>query len=100
MSTLFGNMFEYDGDEPEAELHWEDHWKDMPSYENIKQPEPLITATFKFETEEHFEEFKSLIKEHIYHGGKMFDGIQKKTKKTAWYPLRDKPGMYSYDDES
>ena len=76
---------------------WEEHWKDMPEYNNIKQPDPFITATFKFKNQEDFEEFKALVKEKIYNGAKMFDGMQTKTKKQAWFPLKEKASRYQYE---
>ena len=43
-------------------LSWKEHWVGMPEYNNVKQPEPLITATFKFQNEKDYEEFKALAK--------------------------------------
>jgi len=74
----------------------EEHWINMPEYNNIKQPEPLITATFKFRTEEDYAEFHNKVKELIYGGVKVFDGMQRKDKKQAWYPLNEKASNYEY----
>lgn len=74
----------------------EEHWQDMPEYNNIKQPEPLITATFKFATEEDYNDFHAKVKEYIYGGVKVFDGMQRKDKKQAWYPLKEKASKYEY----
>jgi len=79
---------------------WKEEWKGMPDYNNVKCPDPEITATFKFANKEDFEEFKSLIKKHLYNGAKVFDGMQRKEKKQAWYPLKEKAGNYEYIDES
>ena len=72
----------------------EDHWIDMPEYNNKKQPEPLITATFKFASEADFQLFNDLLKKHVYKTNKIFDGMQTKTKKQAWFPLKEKASKY------
>ena len=74
----------------------EQHWFDMPEYNNEKEKEPLITATFKFKTQEDFDLFNSLLKEHIYKTNKVFDGMQRKDKKQAWFPLKEKASNYEY----
>ena len=68
----------------------------MPEYNNIKQPEPIITATFKFQTQEDFDLFKELIRVHLYNGVRPFDGMQLKEKKNALFPHKDKPSKYKY----
>ena len=35
----------------EEENSWQKEWIGMPEYNNKKQEEPIITATFKFKTE-------------------------------------------------
>ena len=42
-----------------TENDWEKEYIDMPEYNNIKQPEPAITATFKFQNETDFLKFKT-----------------------------------------
>lgn len=79
-----------------GENNWEDEWVGMPSYNNVKQPEPLITATFKFKTEKDFLQFKKIVQKHVYNGAKVFDGMQKKDKKNAWYPHKEKASKYKY----
>ncbi len=74
-------------------------WDDMPEYENKKQPEPEITATFKFRNKEDYDKFHALVKEHIYDGKKVFDGMQKKNKKNAWFPLNEKASNYYYGSD-
>ena len=37
---------------------WKQEWLQMPEYNNVKQPKPLITATFKFRNNEDYEIFK------------------------------------------
>lgn len=74
----------------------DEHWQDMPEYNNINEPPPLITATFKFRNVEDYDKFHALVKEHIYDGVKVFDGMQSKDKKQAWYPLKEKPSKYEY----
>ena len=71
-----------------------DHWIDMPEYNNINEPEAEITATFKFRNINDYEEFKEKAKKYIYDGDKLFDGSQTKTKKQAWYPLKEKASKY------
>ena len=75
---------------------WEEEWKDMPEYHNWQEADPQITATFKFRNEEDFQRFKKIISEHGYDGAKVFDGEQKKDKKQAWFPLREKDRKYYY----
>jgi hypothetical protein len=87
-ASLFDDKYQND---------WKQEWQDMPEYNNIKQPDPLITATFKFATEEDFLKFKSLVQEHIYNGNKVFDGMQKKDKKNAWFPHKEKASKYYYE---
>jgi len=78
----------------------EDHWKGMPEYYNIVEPEPEITATFKFRNEKDYEHFKETVKKHLYDGEKCFDGMQRKGKYQAWYPLKEKASKYRYYDEN
>ena len=75
---------------------WEKEWVGMPEYNNVRQPEPLITATFKFRTEEDYNKFKTLVQEYIFKGEKVFDGMQKKTVKSSWYPHKEKASGYEY----
>jgi hypothetical protein len=79
---------------------WVKHWKDMPEYNNEYLSEALIEATFKFRSKEDFERFKNLVKKHIYNDERVFDGMQRKTKKSAWYPAKEKSSKYLYVDES
>jgi len=37
-----------------------------------------------------------LIKQHLYNGQKVFDGMQRKDKKSTWYPLNVKASKYRY----
>ena len=75
---------------------WEKEWVGMPECDNVKQPQPKITATFKFRNEKDYNEFKDKIKKHLYDNQKVFDGEQKKDKKQAWFPLREKDSKYYY----
>lgn len=75
-------------------------WNDMPEYDNIEEEPPVVTATFKFKTEEDYKKFKELVQKYIYNGERVFDGMQRLDKKTAWYPHKDKSGKYIYTDES
>ena len=78
------------------ENNWEEEWVGMPEYNNVLEPEPFITATFKFRNQEDFDEFNSLIKKHLYEDEKPFDGNQRKTVKSTWYPLKVKPRKFRY----
>ena len=71
-------------------------WVDMPEYDNVKNPEPEITATFKFRNENDYNEFKSLVQKHVYKGKRVFDGNQQINKKHAWFPRLEKPSNYIY----
>jgi len=73
-----------------------DDWINMPEYKNVSQPEPEITATFKFRNKTDFETFNELLKKYVYHTNKVFDGEQEITKKQAWYPLKEKSSKYHY----
>lgn len=68
----------------------------MPEYNNIKEPKPEIIATFKFKNKEDYDEFHKLIKKYLYDGKKVFDGMQRKDRKTTWYPLKEKASKYIY----
>ena len=68
----------------------------MPEYNNKKQEEPIITATFKFKTEKDYLKFKDLVQKYIYNGNRVFDGMQKVDKKNAWYPHKEKASRYEY----
>lgn len=83
--------------------NWEEEWDGMPEYDNVKQAEPLITATFKFRTEKDYLWFKDIVSACLYNEEKVFDGMQSMTHKQAWYPLMEKASNYVYvgdDDES
>ena len=80
----------------EKKNDWKDEWLEMPEYDNIKQPEPFITATFKFRNKNDYDKFHKLIKEKIYKTRKVFDGMQSKEKKNAWYPHKEKASKYKY----
>lgn len=71
----------------------------MPEYNNTKRPEPEIEAKFKFRNKEDYDKFHQLVKKYIYDGVKVFDGMQKKHFKQAWFPLLEKASKYYYDDE-
>ncbi len=89
--SLFENIDDFDIQRSE--------WVDMPEYNNVVEEEPLITATFKFKTEEDYNKFKKLVQEFIYSGDKVFDGMQRYERKTTWYPHKEKSNKYSYIDE-
>jgi len=78
---------------------WQKEWKGMPEYSNQKE-EALLTATFKFRTEEDFNAFMEVVKEKLYDGKRVFDGKQDKDHKSAWFPLGDRPSEMIYVIES
>ena len=75
---------------------WESEWVWMPEYNNSQQPPPFKTATFKFRNEKDYQEFKDLVREHIYNGDRVFNGTQLPNEKQAWYPLPEQPSNYKY----
>lgn len=83
----------------EEQNNVEDHYIGMPEYNNIKVEEPFIKATFKFRNQEDFDFFNNFLKEHLYKEVKIFDGMQRKTVKSTWYPLNEKASKYLYEDE-
>lgn len=88
------NLFGFE--EEEKENDWREHYIDMPEYNNVKQEEPFIVATFKFRNQEDFDKFHNHIKEHLYNGAKVFDGMQGKYKKSTWFPLSLKANKFRY----
>lgn len=89
MKTLFDDFEKLDQNK-----NWEKEWEGMPSYNNVKQEDPLITATFKFRTKEDFDKFHEIVKRELYNNHRVFDGMQRKNKKNAWFPLREKASKY------
>jgi methyl coenzyme M reductase subunit C-like uncharacterized protein (methanogenesis marker protein 7) len=75
---------------------WEEHWVSMPEFNNVVQPKPAFTALFKFRNKNDFDKFHELVKEFIYNNERVFDGMQKKKEKQAWYPLSEKASKYNY----
>lgn len=75
---------------------WEYHWDDMPEYNNDEVIKPEKIATFKFRTESDYIEFMKIVKKELYNGNRVFDGMQKKDEKTAWFPLDNRPSEYVY----
>ena len=75
---------------------WEKEWVNMPEYNNVPQPEPFMTVTFKFRSLEDFKKFNTVIKKTLYNGEKVFDGRQRKTIKSAWYPSLEKAKNFIY----
>ena len=74
----------------------EEEWKGMPEYNNNKTEDPVIVATFKFRTKRDFEEFNNYLRHNLYNGQKVFDGMQKKDKKSTWFPPNEKASKYRY----
>jgi len=88
MNVLFGEEIKNQNKE------WEEEWRGMPEYNNEKQKDPFITATFKFKNQEDFDYFNKFLRENLYNNVKVFDGMQRKDKKSTWYPLTEKPTNY------
>lgn len=75
----------------------EEHYKNLPEYNNVKEGKPVVEVLFRFKSVEDYDEFHKLIKEHLYEGKRVFDGMQKKDKKNTWYPLKEKASKYEYE---
>jgi len=99
MSKYIEQMNLFDVDEYRESNRWEDEWKNMPEYDNTDQPAPMIIAVFKFSSEEDFLKFNGLITKSLFAGKKPFDGMQRKNRKTTWYPHKEKFSNYRYIDE-
>ena len=80
--------------------NWEEHYKELPEYNNKKQEEPFIIAKFKFRNQKDFDEFNELLKKYVYKTNKVFDGMQRKTQKQAWFPLKEKASKYLFIDNN
>lgn len=78
----------------EMPLDVADHYDGMPEYNNVRQADPEITAKFKFRNKEDFDRFAGVVKSELYDGKKVFDGMQKKTEKQAWFPLSPRPSEF------
>lgn len=83
-------------EQSENENDWREHYVGMPEYNNVKQEEPFIVATFKFRNQEDFDKFYKHIKENLYDDAKVFDGMQGKYKKSTWFPLNIKANKFRY----
>ena len=70
------------------------HWLDMPEFNQENEPDPEITATFKFRNEADYQHFKELLKLHVYDGAKFIDGYQEHKRKQSWYPLKEVRSNY------
>ena len=73
---------------------WEEEWVGMPEYNNTEQPAPFIEATFKFRNQEDFDFFNKFLRDNLYQGEKVFDGMQRKHTKSTWFPLKEKAKGY------
>ena len=51
-------------------------WEGMPEFTQHEEPDPVITATFKFRTEEDFDVFKKKVQKHIFNNTGPFRGEQ------------------------
>ena len=80
----------------EIENDCQREWNGMPEYQNVKQEDPEITATFKFRNYKDFKRFETQVKNCLYDGERVFEGKQLKDKKSTWYPLNEKASIYRY----
>lgn len=78
------------------ENDWVKEWVGMPEYNNIESAPPKITATFKFRSQEDFDHFNKFLRDNLYKGEKVFDGMQRKEVKSTWFPLKEKANKYRY----
>ncbi len=74
----------------------EKEWEGMPEYNNVNTPPPAVEVLFRFRTVADFEEFHEFVKEQLYGGQRVFDGMQRKDKKSTWFPLKEKAGGFKY----
>jgi hypothetical protein len=72
----FTDLFEQKKFKTLAEKIWHEEWKMMPEYNNVNEPDPEITLTFKFRNNKDYNEFKELVKKYCYDGQKAIDGQQ------------------------
>lgn len=71
-----------------------DAWKNMPEFKVQHEPKPVTTATFKFETEEDFQEFNNKLLEHkIFEDKKIFS---KQANRECWYPQKRRSPHFEY----
>lgn len=75
---------------------WRREYIGMPEYNNSKFIEPLITASFKFRTEEDFNSFMAVVKKELFQDKRVFDGNQSKELKSTWFPLEPRPSENIY----
>ena len=66
------------------ENSWEKEWEGMPEYNLEVEEKPAISMTFKFKTEEEYQEFKEIVKERLYDGENYLLGMQRQEQKIAW----------------
>ena len=78
------------------ENSWEKEWEGMPEYNLEVEEKPAISMTFKFKTEEEYQEFKEIVKERLYDGENYLLGMQRQEQKIAWDPLKEKRSSFEY----
>lgn len=76
----------------------EDHWINMPEYNNVNRQKPMIVAMIKFRNKEDFKKFSKLTRKHVFNDN-LHWGNFKKNVRVAWYPPFDKASNYVYVDE-
>jgi hypothetical protein len=74
----------------------DEHWKQMPEYNNQKLDDAEITWKFKFRNKDDYQQFKEKVQKYLYDGQKCVDGNQSEKEKQSWYPLIEKTSNYAY----
>ncbi len=77
----------------------EDHWINMPEYNNVNRQKPAIVALFKFKSKEDFTKFNKLMKASIWNGEQLYYGRFKENVRSIWFPPLEKASKYVYVDD-
>ena len=77
---------------------YEKEWVDMPEYNNVNEPDPFITATYKFRNEADYLKFKELAKDAEFTTEESFKE-KLETLKESYFPKK-KVVSESVDSES
>ena len=74
----------------------DEHWKQMPEYNNQELDDAEITWKFKFRNQDDYQQFKDKVQQYLFDGQKCVDGNQSEKEKQSWYPLIEKTSNYAY----
>ena len=74
----------------------DEHWKQMPEYNNQALNDAEITWKFKFRNKDDYQQFKDKVQQYLYDGQRCVDGEQTAKEKQSWYPLIEKTSNYAY----